>query len=309
MGAFMGTASSQLQQRIESGKPIVLAEISPPGTANPEAVRALVRQAAGKVHALGISDNRHRIGMSALAAAALAVAEGVEPILHVITRDRNRIALVSQCLGAQALGVPNLLCTSGTHQTLGQFRAARNVFDLDAVQLLETCSHLATDAKVVGEPSLNGGGPLCLGAVASPMAEPAEMQMLKLQKKVRAGARFVITQPVFDVARFTAWWNEATRIGLTKQVAVIAGIQPLADLASARALAAGRPRTIVPDALLDRLAAKSDAAAQRAEGIAIAVETIAKLSPLAGLRGFAVSAETDLAAGLEVLAKAGLSVN
>ena len=124
---------------------------------------------------MGVSDNRDRVAMSALAAASLLKAEGLEPILHVTTRDRNRIALVSEALGAQALGIRNLLCTSGTHQTLGSFRAARNVYDIDAVQLLQTYAHLASDGGLVGESGLEGAGPFCLGAVASPDADPFDL--------------------------------------------------------------------------------------------------------------------------------------
>src|SRR3972149_4482593 len=112
----MENNTSSLQQRIESGKPLLLAEISPPRGSDPTPLGEIARRSAGKVHALGISDNRDRVSMSALVAATIVATEGVEPILHVVTRDRNRIALVSEALGAQALGMRNLLCTSGTHQ-------------------------------------------------------------------------------------------------------------------------------------------------------------------------------------------------
>ena len=124
---------------------------------------------AGKVHAVGVSDNRERVSTSALAAASLIAAEGLEPILHVTTRDRNRIALVSEALGAQTLGIRNLLCTSGTHQTLGHFRAAKNVYDIDSIQLLKAYSGLPGDGGLLGEEhGLEGAGRFCLGAVASP---------------------------------------------------------------------------------------------------------------------------------------------
>jgi methylenetetrahydrofolate reductase (NADPH) len=305
----MGSTISLLQQRIDSGKPILVAELSPPHGADANAVREMARRVAGKVHALGITDNRERVSMSALAAAALVAAEGVEPILHVVTRDRNRIALVSDFLGARALGVQNVLCTSGTHQTLGRFRSARSVYDLDSVQLLQTYAHLADDAQVVGEAKLNGGGSLCLGAVASPYAEPLDLQLLKLQKKAQAGARFFITQPVYDVERFEAWWSEITRRGIHTQAAILAGVEPLADLETARALAAGRPRAIIPEAVLSRLSAQADPAAQRAEGITIAVETIQRLGQLKGLRGFEVCGNGHFDAACETIAKSGLGID
>ncbi len=179
--------ATDLQQRLESGKSVLLAEISPPAEAEPAGVEQLAKRFLGKVHALGVSDNRDRVGMAALAAATLVAGQGVEPILHVTTRDRNRIALVSEVLGAHALGIRNILCTSGTHQTLGHFRAAKNVYDLDVIQLLEACGNLAKDASLVGEGALPGADGFCLGAVASPNADLLELQMIRLDKKVSAG--------------------------------------------------------------------------------------------------------------------------
>ena len=303
----MGIAISAFQQRIESGKPILVFELSPPQAADATAVREQARRAAGKVHALGISDNRERVSMSALAAATVVLAEGVEPILHVVTRDRNRIALVSDCLGAQALGVRNVLCTSGTHQTLGAYRQARNVFDLDSVQLIETFAGLAKSAAVVGEKML-ASGPLCLGGVASPFADPAELQLAKLEKKIQAGAKFLITQPVYDIQRFEAWWGEVTKRRMHQRVAILAGVRPLADADQARELAARRPPAVIPEAVLSRLAAKADRAAQRAEGIAVAVETIRRLGKLPGLRGFEVCADGQPDAAWEVIEKSGVEV-
>ena len=304
----MGATTSVLQQRIDSGKPILLAELSPPQGIDAGAVREAARRLKGKTHAVGLSDNRDHVCMSALAAATLVAAEGVEPILHVVTRDRNRVALVSDLLGSQAMGVKNVLCTSGTHQTLGAYRQARNVFDLDAVQLLQTYAGLGQSASAVGATSL-AVGPICLGAVVSPFSDPAELQLMKLQKKIQAGARFVITQPVFDVERFEAWWGEVTKRGLQKQVAILAGIRPLASAEAARTLAAARPKTLIPDAVIKRLAAKTDAAGQRAEGVAVALETIRRLAKLPGLRGFEVCVDGHLEAALEVIEKSAVEIN
>jgi len=206
----MSPQATSLSERIVRGAPVLLAEISPPQGVDPAPVRDAARRLAGKVHAVGISDNRERVSMSAMAAASLAAAEGLEPILHVTTRDRNRIALVSEALGAQALGIRNLLCTSGTHQTLGRFRAAKNVYDVDSIQLLKTYAGLPSDGGLLGEEhGLDGAGPFCLGAVASPYADPLDLQIARLLKKTRAGAKFLVTQPVFDLERFA--WSEHLR--------------------------------------------------------------------------------------------------
>ena len=193
--------------------------------------------------------------MSALAAASLVAAEGVEPILHVTTRDRNRIALVSEALGAQALGIRNLLCTSGTPPDAWAASAPRRTSSTSTrSSLLQAYAHLAGDGSLVGERGIAGAGPFCLGAVASPDADPLELQVSRLAKKVSAGAAFLITQPVFDLERFDAWWKEVTRRGIHEKVAILAGIQPLpdAELAKARdgqATAAER----FPQSTLDRV--------------------------------------------------------
>jgi methylenetetrahydrofolate reductase (NADPH) len=305
----MENVATGLQRRIESGKPLRLGEISPPQGSDPAPLSAIARRLAGKVHALGISDNRDHVTMSALAAAAIVAPGGVEPILHVVTRDRNRIALVSEALGAQALGIRNLLCTSGTHQILGAFRAARNVFDIDTVQLLQTYSNIGGDGSLVGEAGFAGGGPFCLGAAAAPYADPVEMQIMRLAKKIRAGAKFIITQPVYDLDRFNRWWEEVTNKGLHEKAAFLAGILPLLDSQKAEELAKKRPLPGIPDSLLSRLSSAPGGAAQRAAGIEIALETIRRLSEVKGLRGFQVCADGDIDAALEVIEKSALGTN
>jgi len=305
----MENSKMSLQQRIESGKPLLLTEISPPRGSDPSPVHEIARRFVGKVHALGISDNRDRVSMSAMAAATFVSEDGVEPILHVVTRDRNRIALVSEALGAQALGICNLLCTSGTHQVLGAFRTAKNVFDIDTVQLLQTYFNLAGDGSLVGEDGFEGTGPFCLGAVAAPFADPIELQTLRLAKKIRAGARFLITQPIFDLERFNQWWQEVTRRGLHEKAAIVTSIQILVDGKKAQEFATSRPQPRIPDAILARLSSASGAAAQRAAGIAIAMETISRLSEVKGLRGFQVCGDEDVDAALEVIEKSALGTN
>jgi methylenetetrahydrofolate reductase (NADPH) len=298
--------ATNLHERIARGKTILLAEISPPRSGDPAPMRGAVRRLAGKVHALGVSDNRERVSMSALAAASLVTAEGLEPILHVTTRDRNRIALVSEALGARALGIRNLLCTSGSHQTLGRFRAAKNVYDIDSIQLLATYASLATDARLVGEENgVDGAGPFCLGAVAAPYADPMGMQMARLAKKARAGAEFLITQPVFDIERFGAWWEEVTRRGIHEQAAIVAGIEPLGESSLANAHAGKRPLAMIPASTLDRVQAAGTPAARRAAAIDIAFETIERLSKFRGLRGLCISCDGDLGVAIEVIEKSG----
>jgi methylenetetrahydrofolate reductase (NADPH) len=301
----MAASESRLEERISSGEPILLVEVVPPKGANPAPLRAAAKRYAGKVHAIGVSDNRHGVCMSALAAAGIIAAEGVEPIVHVVTRDRNRVGLIADCLGAQALGVRNILCTSGTHQTLGICRPAKSVFDVDAVQLLDAISHLTDGSAVCGE-RFEGAGPFCLGAVAAPFADPVELQLMRLSKKVAAGARFLITQPVYDLGRFSAWWDQVTQRGIHEKAAILAGIQPLLDADQARTFAASRPLPMVPQAVLDKLSSASGRTAQRAAGIEIALNTIKQLTALKGIRGFQICADGDDDAVLEIIERSGL---
>jgi methylenetetrahydrofolate reductase (NADPH) len=302
----MSKPTTSLQERIASGKPLLLAEISPPRSGDPASLIEAARRFAGKVHALGISDNRDRVSMAALAAAALVAAEGIEPILHVNTRDRNRIALVSEALGAQALGIHNVLCTSGSHQTLGRFHAAKNVYDIDSIQLLQAISGLADGCVPLDEGRIESAGPFCLGAVASPDADPMEWQVSRLSKKIAAGATFLITQPVFDIERFNLWWKEATRRGLHEKVAIVAGIQPLGPDELAEAKEAKRRPFRIPAALLERVGSKSGVAAQRAAGVEIALETIKTLSAQSGLRGVAICVDGESDTALEIIEKSAL---
>jgi len=305
----MAEDRSVLDRRIESGKALLLAEVSPPCGSDAAAVREAAKRFYGKVHALGVSDNRRRVCMSALAAAFFVASEGVEPILHVVTRDRNRVALVSDYLGARALGIRNLLCTSGVHQTLGRFRAAKNVFDVDSVQLLRIFAELPRDASILGEQGIDGAGPVCLGAAADPMADPIDLQGVRIAKKVSAGAKFLVTAPVFDLDRFDAWLDEVRRRGIHEKAAIVAGVRPLGVAEAATAFARQRPTPGVPDAMLKRIVSQDGPSAQRAASIKIAVETIGQLSERSGVRGFQVCGEGGVDAALDVIEQSGLGID
>jgi methylenetetrahydrofolate reductase (NADPH) len=284
--------AASLADRLRGGARLVLAEISPPATGDAAAVKEAARLFCGKVDALAVGDNRDRVRMSALAAAVLVAGEGVEPVLHVNSRDRNRIALVSEALGAQALGIVNILCTSGVHQTLGDFRPSKNVYDMDAVQMLQAFA------------ALDGGGPsLCLGGTASPDADPLELQVLQLTKKVAAGAKFLVTQPVYDLERFRAWWTEVSRRGLHEKAAIVAAVHPLTGDKLAAIKAGKRPQPRMPEGLVSRVASQSDPAAQRRAALEVALDTVGRLLELKGLRGLSVSADGAHDVALEIIDK------
>ena len=289
---------STLKQRIETGEMLVIAELNPPKDANPDGLRAQAAALKGKVHAAGLLDNRDGVGMSPTAAASIVAAVGLEPIVHMVTRDRNRVALESDFIGARALGISNILCTTGTHQTLGTFKSAKNVFDVDSVQLLKLFSGHAAES-----------GSTCLGATAAPFADPMELQLMRLAKKTRLGASFIITQPVFDTTRFGAWWKEVRKMDLAKKSAVIVGIRPLLTKEDAKAYAAERPSPRVPAELLERITGAADDAAARREGISAAAALAKELKALPGIRGIEISVGDDVEAALEIIEKADLKVS
>jgi len=301
----MTSETGQLQRILREGRLVVVAEYLPPSRPDAEAVKAAAAQLRGKVDAVGVVDNRMEIMMSAVATAALLRAEGAEPIVHVTTRDRNRIALMSDVLGACALGLRNFLCTSGDHQTLGRERASRNVFDLDSVQLLSVLNRARREGVLFEEGRTIGPCDLCLGATASPKADPAEMQTMRMAKKVQAGANFIVTQPVFDADAFGQWLGSLKQSGSAAKTAILAGILVPPSAAKAREMREKVPGVEIPDAVIKRLESVASEK-QKSEAVAVAVELIGRLRALDGVRGFCLMTEGDMAAAVEVIERAEL---
>jgi methylenetetrahydrofolate reductase (NADPH) len=302
----MSSETGRLQQVLREGRLAVVAECSPPSRPDAGAVRATAAALRGKVDAVGVMDNRMEIMMSAVATAALLRAEGVEPIVHVTTRDRNRIALISDVLGAHALGLRTFLCTSGDHQTLGRERASRNVFDLDSVQLLAVLDRLRRDGILFEGGRKVGPCDLFLGATASPFAEPQEMQAMRMAKKVKAGADFIVTQPVFDADAFGRWLESLRPSGIVGKTAILVGILVPPSAARAKEIREKVPGVEIPDAVIERLGAVAPEK-QKEEAIGLAVELIGRLRKMDGVRGFYLMTEGDNAATVAVIERAGLN--
>ncbi|MGA1825753.1 MAG: methylenetetrahydrofolate reductase [bacterium] len=303
---MMGAEEKSLHKKIVSGEKILLVQIKPPKGNNPDYVYSLADTYRGKVSGCGVSDNQDAVGMSAIAAAYILSQKGIAPIIHMTARDRNRIALISDAIGAQALGMTTILCTSGTHQTLGQYAAAKSVFDIDAVHLLRALSTLHEEGSLIGEEKIPDLHPFFLGAVADPCADPLAMQIMRLEKKIAAGARFIITAPVFDCERFKLWWEAVTASGIHKKAAIITGIHCLTDNALAREYSQRRPSPCIPQKLLQRISSHKEKEAQKQEGIRIAVETIKELSSYAGIQGFELGSDGDNKSILQVIEESGL---
>jgi methylenetetrahydrofolate reductase (NADPH) len=297
-------ADSQLARKIESGEFIVTAEHAPSATASPSITEASLRALGSKLTAVNMGDNQHGVAMSSLAASAVALKIGFEPILQMVTRDRNRIALQSDLLGAASLGIKNMLCLSGYHQTLIGCPESANVFDIDSTQFIQTTSRMSEEGVLTDGTKINGQFSMLVGAVANPFLKPLELNLLRLARKIEAGAKFIQTHAVFDVKTFALWLDAARKEGLTNKVAILASVYPLESAAEAQKLRNTFAEFCIPDAIIERLnKASSDG---RKEGLAICVETIKQLKTFDGLRGIHILSGGKETAVPEILGGAGL---
>jgi methylenetetrahydrofolate reductase (NADPH) len=211
---------SKLKEALEAGRFAVVAELKPPKGINVEGLLAPIKALQDKVQAFSVPDNEHaKMCLSALAACRLVKEAGGEPLLHLTCRDRNRLALESELLGAAALGIKNVLLVSGDYVTLGDHPDAKPVYDADSVQLLQIATGLMAGQDSAGQP-LEGSPDFYLGAVVIPEAEPREPQLVKFAKKVAAGAQIFITPAVFDLEKLRAFRQEISASGVKMLVTV-----------------------------------------------------------------------------------------
>jgi len=281
---------SRLQQILAAGHFAVTAECGPPRGANAEVVRKKGSYLKGYVDAVNVTDNQTAIvRMSSVAACAHLVQMGVEPVLQMVTRDRNRIALQSDLLGAYSLGIRNMLCLSGDHQTFGNQPDALNVFDIDSMNLLHAVKAMRETGKDMSGFTLDVAPQMFIGAAENPFADPFEYRVLRLAKKIAAGAQFVQTQCVYDVARFKEWVRLSREQGLTDKVYIMAGITPVKTARAAKYMATKVPGMIVPEAVIKRMeGVAKDKAAE--EGVKICLETIQEVRQIKGVHGVHIMA-------------------
>ena len=299
-------ADSKLAKKIESGDFIVTAECAPGATATGATAEAALKFLDGKVVAINLPDNSHGVAISSVAAAMAAIKLGAEPILQMVTRDRNRIALQSDLLGAASLGIKNVLCLSGYHQTLIGCPESANVFDIDSTQFIELATRMSENGVLADGTRINGQFSMLVGAVANPFLKPLELNLFRLGKKIEAGARFIQTHAVFDIKTFTQWLDAVRKEGLTKKAAILAGVYPLESAAEAQKLRETYAEFCIPDEIIERLKASGNDAAQKKQGLAICVETIKQLKGLDGLRGIHILSGGKEAVVPEILAASGL---
>jgi methylenetetrahydrofolate reductase (NADPH) len=299
-------ADSKLAKKIETGDFIVTAECAPGATAAGATAEAALKFLDGKLVAVNLADNSHGVAISSVAAAVAAMKLGAEPVLQMVTRDRNRIALQSDLLGAASLGIKNVLCLSGYHQTLIGCPESANVFDVDSTQFIELTTGMSENGVLADGTKIDGQFSMLVGAVANPFLKPLELNLFRLGKKIEAGARFIQTHAVFDMEAFSQWLDAARKEGLTKKAAILAGVFPLDSAAEAQKLRDTYAEFCIPDKVIERLKKAGDNGAQKKQGLAICVETIKQLKGLDGLRGIHILSGGKEALVPEILAASGL---
>jgi methylenetetrahydrofolate reductase (NADPH) len=297
---------SQFARKIETGGFMVTAEHSPGACAVSAATDAALKAMGGKPVAVNIADNQHGVAMSSVAASVAVMKGGAEPVLQMVTRDRNRIALQSDLLGAASLGVRNVLCLSGYHQTLIGCPESANVFDIDSTQFIALTTRMGEKGELADGTKIEWPFGMLVGAVANPYLRPLELNLFRLRKKIEAGARFIQTHAVFDLPRFGEWLHAVRQEGLSQKTAILASVHPLASVAEAQRLRDTYAEFCIPDEIIERMKAAGDASAPRKQGLTICVETVKKLKGMDGLRGIHILSGGQEAVVPEIMAAAGL---
>ncbi|MFH1075565.1 MAG: methylenetetrahydrofolate reductase [Pseudomonadota bacterium] len=300
---------SNLEKILISGEFAVTGELGPPKNADADVIRKKAGYLKGSVDAVNITDCQTAIvRMSSIAASVILMQEGLEPVTQMTCRDRNRIAMQSDFLGAQALGIKNMLCLTGDHHKFGNHPEAVGVFDLDSIQLLSMCKAMRDDKKFQCGEEIRGIAPgFFLGAAENPFADPFEFRAFRLAKKVAAGAQFIQTQLVYDLKRFSKWMEAVRDLGLHEKCHIMAGVTPPKSIGMAKYMKSSVPGLDVPDEIINRLKGAKDAKKDVAEeGINIAVDIIRQVKEIKGIAGVHIMAIEWESAVPEIVKRAGL---
>jgi methylenetetrahydrofolate reductase (NADPH) len=281
---------SHLKKVLNAGHFAVTAECGPPKGAETSVIRKKAKFLKGFVDSVNVTDNQTGVvRLSSLASCVLLKKEGLDPVLQMVTRDRNRIALQSDVLGASVLGIRNILCLSGDHQSFGNQPQAKGVFDIDSIQFIQVVRQMRDQGKILGGEQLSEPPHLFIGAVANPFADPFAYRVVRLAKKVHAGAEFVQTQCIYNLNRFKEWMKGVMDRGLDKKVYILGGITPLKSVRMAEYMGKNVAGMDVPEEIITRLKGVPPKD-QRQEGIKIAVETIRALKEIEGVHGIHIMA-------------------
>ncbi len=283
-------AGSRLEKLLLSGHFVVTAELGPPKSADLELVNRKIEYLKNYVDAANITDNQTAIArLSSIATGTILCQKGLEPVIQMTCRDRNRIAIQSDILGAYALGIKNILCLTGDHQRLGNHPAAKGVFDLDSIQLIQMLKVMRDEKRFLcGEEIRNSPKApvveprMFIGAAANPFGDPFEFRVVRLAKKIAAGADFIQTQCIYDMKRFRQWMQQVRDRGLHQKAYILAGLTPLRSVRMAQYMKDSVAGVTVPDEIIQRMAQAKDPAE---EGVKICVEQIEELKQIEGIAG------------------------
>jgi len=311
-------SGSRLERLLRAGHFVATGELGPPQSADGEVIREKARLLLGKCDAVNITDNQTAIvRMSSIGSGVICLQEGVEPIIQMTCRDRNRLAMQADLLAAHALGIRNLLCLTGDHQSFGNHPTAKNVHDLDSLQLIDMMVRMRDEKTFLcGDPIKTVEPRFFVGAAANPFADPFDFRPYRLAKKVKAGADFIQTQLIYNMEKFAEFMRRVREMGLHERVYILAGIGPLKTPGMARYMRDKVPGMDVPDEFVDRMEAaardipkeekRARGEAWREEGIKITVEQIAQLRQMEGVAGVHImSIEWEEGVGL-IAERAGL---
>ena len=281
-------SGSNLEKILASGQFAVTAECGPPKGTSGKVIQRKGDLLKSHCDALNVTDNQTAIvRMSSLSGCVLLRQAGVEPVMQMVVRDRNRLAIQSDILGAVALGIRNVLCLSGDHQKFGNHPGAKGVYDIDSMQLIQTLKLMRDEKKFLSGEDISGEIPLFIGAAANPFADPFEFRVIRLAKKVKAGADFIQTQAIFDVPKFARWMEMVRDRGLDKKVHILAGVIPVKSVGMARYMRNNVSGLSVPNELVDRMADAKDA---REEGVNTCLEIIEQIKEIDGVHGVHIMA-------------------
>jgi methylenetetrahydrofolate reductase (NADPH) len=283
-------SASNLEKVLKSGGFAVTSECGPPRGADGEVVKKKGSFLKGYVDAVNVTDNQTSVvRMSSMAASVILKQMGFDPIMQMVCRDRNRIAMQSDLLGAAALGISNILCLSGDHQRFGDHPTAKNVYDIDSMQLIQTVARMRDEGKFLGGEEVKGKPDMFIGCAENPFADPFEIRAMRLAKKAAAGAQFVQTQCIFNVEKFEKWMEMVRELGVHEKVYILAGITPCKSVPMARYMKNNVPGMDVPDELIDRLKGVPKEKVVE-EGLKICVETIQRVRAVKGVAGVHIMA-------------------
>lgn len=297
---------SNLERVLESGQFAVTGELGPPASADAEVIRKKARILKGHVDAFNITDGQTAVvRMASWAAAIMGKEEGLEPIVQMTCRDRNRIALQMDVLGIAALGINNILCLTGDHQKFGNHPAARGVYDLDSIQLLRVVKDMRDEKKFQCGDEMAVEPRLFIGAAENPFADPFEFRVTRLAKKVEAGADFIQTQIIYNVDKFAEWMKGIRDRGLHERVKILAGVAPIKSMGAARYMKTRIPGMDVPDSVIERLQGVPKEQVSR-EGIKLCVDIINQVRQIEGVAGIHLMAIEWEEVVPEILEAAGL---